>query len=176
MGQILQQQQQQLTQQLGLEENWIQQQAWQQRNAVELRVPKVMVHDNPKAFLESFEWVALVAGLEKSWWVRNLRVLLIGKAQVAYESMSREEARNYDKVKKEILYRLDIHPETYHQAFRAWKPREAREPHALWQCLADLVTKWLKPGESSKGEICDKILLDDLDEETQRWVCCHRPG
>ncbi|KYO27709.1 hypothetical protein Y1Q_0005266 [Alligator mississippiensis] len=84
--------------------------------------------------------------------------------------MSREEARNYDKVKKEILYRLDIHPETYHQAFRAWKPREAREPHALWQCLADLVTKWLKPGESSKGEICDKILLDDLDEETQR---CH---
>uniref|UniRef100_A0A7M4F3S7 SCAN box domain-containing protein n=1 Tax=Crocodylus porosus TaxID=8502 RepID=A0A7M4F3S7_CROPO len=82
--------------------------------------------------------------------------------------------------RKEILHRLDINPETYHQAFRAWKQWETKEPQALLQQLANLASKWLRPLESSKREICDKILLEqflyDLDEETQWWVCCHRPG
>lgn len=80
------------------------------------------VHDDPEVFIKSFGREALAAGLEKSQWAGHLRVLLIGKAQVAYGSMMREEARDYAKIKKEILYRLDINPETYRQAFRAQKP------------------------------------------------------
>lgn len=79
------------------------------------------LHDNPKAFLESFKWAALVARLEKSQWAGNLGVLLIWKTQAADGYMPWEEARYYDKVTKEILYSLDINPKTYCQAFRAWK-------------------------------------------------------
>lgn len=81
-----------------------------------MMVPKV-----PEVFLERFDRAALEAGLEKSKRAGQLQVLLIGKAQAAYGSMMRQEARDYDKVKKEILCRLDINPETYHQAFRALK-------------------------------------------------------
>ncbi|KYO26823.1 hypothetical protein Y1Q_0019269 [Alligator mississippiensis] len=117
--------------------------------------------------------------LEKAHWEGQLGVLLIGKAQAAYGAMMQEEAMNYNKVKREILYRLDINPETYWQAFKAKKKKEERDPRTLSQHLADLVTKCLKPAESSKTDIYDKILLEqflaDLDEETQSWVRYHRP-
>lgn len=111
-----------------------------------------------------------MARLEKFQWAGQLGVLLIRKAQAAYGSMMWEEARVYDKIKKEILYRLDINPETYRQVFRARKPWEVKEPWALLHHLADLASKWLKPVKSSKSEIHEKILLEqflnDLDEET----------
>ncbi|KYO39151.1 hypothetical protein Y1Q_0004800 [Alligator mississippiensis] len=140
----------------------------------------MLVHDYPEVFLESFEQAALVARLEKSRWDGQLGVLSIGKAQAVYGSMTWEEARDYEKVKKEILYQLDINPETYRQAFRSRKQWEAKEQWALLQWMADLASKWLEPVESFKSEICDKILLEqflnDLEEETQKWVHCHRPG
>lgn len=80
--------------------------------------------------------------------------------------MTQDEALDHDKMKREILYWLDINPETYRQAFQAKKKQEER---GLLQQLGDLVTKWLKPADSLKAEICNKILLDqflvDLDEE-----------
>lgn len=42
--------------------------------------------------------------------------------------MTWDEAMDYEKVKKEILYRLDINPEIYWQAR---KQREKKEPQAL---------------------------------------------
>ncbi|KYO45385.1 hypothetical protein Y1Q_0015060 [Alligator mississippiensis] len=102
------------------------------------------IHDDPEVFLESFERAALAARLEKSRWAGQLGILLIGKAQAAYGFMMQDEARDYEKVKKEILYQLDINPETYQQALRARKQREAKEPRALLQRLADLAAKWLR--------------------------------
>lgn len=78
------------------------------------------------------------------------------------------EASDYDKVKKEILYRLDLNPETYHKPFRQNKKRkEDKSPRILLQRLSGLLKKWLRPQELSKVEICDQILLEqfllDLD-------------
>uniref|UniRef100_A0A7M4EWJ0 SCAN box domain-containing protein n=1 Tax=Crocodylus porosus TaxID=8502 RepID=A0A7M4EWJ0_CROPO len=84
-------------------------------------------------------------------------------------AMTQDEALNHDKMKREILYWLDISPETYRQAFQAKKKQEEKALRALLQRLSDLVTKWLKPADSLKGEICTKILLEqflvDLHEE-----------
>uniref|UniRef100_A0A7M4F098 SCAN box domain-containing protein n=1 Tax=Crocodylus porosus TaxID=8502 RepID=A0A7M4F098_CROPO len=79
-----------------------------------------------------------------------------------------------DWLKGEILRRLDITPERQRQAFRAKKPAEVRTPHILWQTLADLLGKWLRPESTSKEQIFDLVLMEqfinDLEEETQKWV------
>uniref|UniRef100_A0A7M4EXK3 SCAN box domain-containing protein n=1 Tax=Crocodylus porosus TaxID=8502 RepID=A0A7M4EXK3_CROPO len=90
------------------------------------------------------------------------------------------EMTNYDKVKEKILRRLDITAERQRQAFRAKKPAEVRSPRILWQTLADLLSKWLRPESTSKEQILDLVLMeqfiDDLEEETQKWVRCHCPS
>uniref|UniRef100_A0A7M4F0H6 SCAN box domain-containing protein n=1 Tax=Crocodylus porosus TaxID=8502 RepID=A0A7M4F0H6_CROPO len=77
----------------------------------------------------------------------------------------------------EILRRLDIMPERQRQAFRAKKSVEVRTPRILWQALADLLSKWLRPENTSKEQIVDLVLMEqfinDLEEETQKWVRCH---
>uniref|UniRef100_A0A7M4F9J8 SCAN box domain-containing protein n=1 Tax=Crocodylus porosus TaxID=8502 RepID=A0A7M4F9J8_CROPO len=110
----------------------------------------------------------------KAKWAGQLGVLLIGQAQAAYPAMTRSDAIDYDKVKGEILRRLDITPERQRQAFQAKKPPEVKTPHILWQTLANLLSKWLRPESTSKEQILDLVLMeqfiDDLEEETQKWV------
>lgn len=84
--------------------------------------------DNLEAFLESFERAALAASLDQSRWAGQLGFLLIGRAQAAYWAMPWGEAVDYDTVKKEIMYRLDINPERYHQSFRMKKQTEYKTP------------------------------------------------
>lgn len=57
MCQLLQQQQQQqqADRQMALEEKLVQQQAWVQRNLMELKMPKLTEDDDPEAFLKTFE-------------------------------------------------------------------------------------------------------------------------
>uniref|UniRef100_A0A7M4E7D7 SCAN box domain-containing protein n=1 Tax=Crocodylus porosus TaxID=8502 RepID=A0A7M4E7D7_CROPO len=87
------------------------------------------------------------------------------------------EAVNYDKVKKEIMYCLNINPKRYCQAFQMKRRIEDKFPRVLLQHLADLLEKWFKPQEVCKVELCDQILLEqflmDLDKGTQCWVCHH---
>uniref|UniRef100_A0A7M4FGW5 SCAN box domain-containing protein n=1 Tax=Crocodylus porosus TaxID=8502 RepID=A0A7M4FGW5_CROPO len=75
-------------------------------------------------------------------------------------------------VKAEILHQLEITPEKHRQAFRAKKAEERKFPRVLWQCLADLLNKWLRPELLSKEQVYDQILLEqfinDLEEDTQR--------
>lgn len=73
-----------------------------------------MTHeDDPEAFLEIFECATVAAELDKTKWASQLGVLLVGKAQVAYQSMFRIEAQAYDTLKEEILYHSDMTPERY---------------------------------------------------------------
>uniref|UniRef100_A0A7M4EMU8 CCHC-type domain-containing protein n=1 Tax=Crocodylus porosus TaxID=8502 RepID=A0A7M4EMU8_CROPO len=69
-------------------------------------------------------------------------------------------------------------PAAHRQAFRARKAGEKKSPRALWQCLADLLNKWPRPELLSREQVCDQILeqfINDLKEDTQRWVKCHCP-
>uniref|UniRef100_A0A7M4EE19 SCAN box domain-containing protein n=1 Tax=Crocodylus porosus TaxID=8502 RepID=A0A7M4EE19_CROPO len=82
-------------------------------------------------------------------------------------------------VPSEILHWPEITPEKHHQAFRAKKAGERKSPRVLWQCLVDLLNKWLRPELLSKEQVYEQILLEqfinDLEEDTQRWVKCHCP-
>uniref|UniRef100_A0A7M4E7Q3 SCAN box domain-containing protein n=1 Tax=Crocodylus porosus TaxID=8502 RepID=A0A7M4E7Q3_CROPO len=84
-----------------------------------------------------------------------------------------------ERVKAEILQRLDITPEKHRQAFRGNKTKGEKSPKMLWHSLRDEMMKWLRPAETTKEEICDQVLLEqflmDLEDDTQQWVRCHGP-
>ncbi|KYO35289.1 hypothetical protein Y1Q_0007887 [Alligator mississippiensis] len=86
-------------------------------------MPRVTKDDDPEAYIEAFEWTAIQMGLDRSQWGHQLGALVIDEAQAAYRALSREEAQDYEAVKAAILYRLEISPESYWQAFRVMEFR-----------------------------------------------------
>ncbi|KYO18414.1 hypothetical protein Y1Q_0008528 [Alligator mississippiensis] len=127
--------------------------------------------DDPEAYIEAFERTAIQTGLDRGQWGHQLGALVIDKAQAMYRALSREEAQDYEAVKAVILYRLEIAPESYRQAFQARKPRESRRPCGLLQALRDSLQKWLPAGKLNREGVLDQILLEqfllDLEEDTQ---------
>lgn len=83
------------------------------RASENLRIPKVMVEDDIKAYLEAFERVALAVSWDLSRCAHQLSPLLSGQAQAAYRVLSWNEASDYQTAKKAILYRFKITPECY---------------------------------------------------------------
>ncbi|KYO35309.1 hypothetical protein Y1Q_0007903 [Alligator mississippiensis] len=90
-------------------------------------MPRMTKDDDPEAYIEAFEQMATQTGLDRSQWGHQLGALVIDEAQAAYRALSREEAQDYEAVKAAILYRLEISPESYRQAFKARKSRVVRE-------------------------------------------------
>lgn len=66
-----------------------------------------------KAFLETFEWVAVLTGWPWEQWAALLAPCLSGSAQMAYQGLLILVAQHYRHVKTAILDTLDITPETF---------------------------------------------------------------
>lgn len=76
-------------------------------------------------------------------------------AQAAYWAPLRAHTADYEKVKKAILYRLEILPEHYHQRFRAKKKPEEQQPQLLAQALRDLLERWIQPEDRLVAKVWD---------------------
>ncbi|KYO40153.1 hypothetical protein Y1Q_0022086 [Alligator mississippiensis] len=128
-------------------------------------MPKMTKDDDPEAYIEAFERHALMTGLDKRFWASQLGALVVGKAQAAYQALSRDDALDYEHMKEAILYRLEINPEHYRCQFQAKKGPEAKQPRVLLQLLQDLLDKWkIQNQEGWLGEIeASKGSADETD-------------
>ncbi|KYO40439.1 hypothetical protein Y1Q_0013252 [Alligator mississippiensis] len=133
---ILRQNLQALTQILDSQQQMLdRQQDWLQHSLVSFKMPKMTRDDDPEVCIEAFECHALMTRLDKGYWASQLGALVVGKAQAAYRTLSRDDARDYEHVKEAILYRLEIDPEHYHRLFRAKKGPDEKQPWVLLQLL-----------------------------------------
>ncbi|KYO26123.1 hypothetical protein Y1Q_0003871 [Alligator mississippiensis] len=80
------------------------QQDWLQHSLASFKVPKMTKDDDPEAYIEAFERHALAIRLDKRYWASQLGALVVGKAQATYRALSRDDALDYEHVKKAILY------------------------------------------------------------------------
>ncbi|KYO42761.1 hypothetical protein Y1Q_0016157 [Alligator mississippiensis] len=155
------------------------QQDWFRHSLASCKMPKMTKDDDPEAYIKAFEWHALMTGLDQGYWASQLGALVVGKAQAAYQALSREDAWDYELVKQAILYRLEINPEHYCCLLRAKKGPDERRPRVLLQLLRDLLNKWVNPARQDREALADQIVLEqfqnDLEERTQRWVRQHAP-
>ena len=134
--------------------------------------------DDVEAYLTTFERLMTVHGLDRSLWVVHLAPQLAGRAQQAYAALPSDRASDYDEVKKAILRRYDISPETYRQRFRAARRKEQEAYAELATRLQDLAAKWLSECDSVEA-VLEKVVLeqflDTLPGDLRIWLCERKP-
>ena len=94
---------------------------------LKLRITKLTDEDDVKAYMTTFERQMSAHEIEKEQWSFKLAPYLTGRAWQAYAALEAEVAKDYERLKAEILWRYDINEETYRQQFRAAsrKPEES---------------------------------------------------
>lgn len=75
--------------------------------------------DNPEAYLNAFEWMAMTVGWERSKWAAVLIPCLLGPA--------------YTKVRAAILQMLNLSPEVYRRQLQEIDFGPDYQPHAIGQ-------------------------------------------
>ena len=94
----------------------------------------------------------------------------MSKAQQAYAALNPDDAKDYAKLKKAILYRHDINEESYQQQFRAATRKEGETNRELLARLQDLADKWMQGCRSSE-KLKDLIVLEQLVSTLPENVC-----
>lgn len=121
--------------------------------------------------LETFERAALATDWDLSRGAYHLgHCRLLGPARLV-KGLSREEASDYQAVKKAVLCRFEIAEEFYHQQCQARKKAEECWPRLLAQTLRNALEWWIQPAGKTVAEVLDLFtleqFLEDLDEETK---------
>ncbi|XP_015281205.1 PREDICTED: zinc finger protein 397-like [Gekko japonicus] len=130
--------------------------------------------EDAKAFLASFEQVALACRWPRDKWVTLLLPALSGEAEQAFGSLSVQEREDYGKVKAAILRREAIARERQRQDFRQFRYREAEGPRTAYGRLREFCHQWLNIERRTKEEILELLVLEQflavLPQDMQNWV------
>ncbi|XP_034267966.1 zinc finger protein with KRAB and SCAN domains 1-like isoform X2 [Pantherophis guttatus] len=130
--------------------------------------------EDPRAFLASFEKVAVACRWPRKEWVTRLLPALSEEAEKAFIALSAEDREDYWKVKSAILHREAAFREKQRQEFRRFCFQEAEGPRQVLARLQELFCQWLRAERSSKEQILELLLLEQflniLPREMQNWV------
>ena len=99
--------------------------------------------------------------VKKDKWVFELAPQLVGKAQQAYAGLLVSDASDYNQLKSANLRQYDITEESYHQSFRAAKPRPGESNQELAARLTDFAGKLIKTCTSTE-ELRNLVVLEQL--------------
>lgn len=95
-------------------------------------------------------------------------------------AMDIADTSDYDNVKSAVLLKYEISSETYRQQFRTNSIQDGETPRELQGRLKDLYDKWMTPGERTKEDIGDVIVLEQflkiLNPEIRTWIKEHNPS
>ncbi|KAL7647143.1 UNVERIFIED_CONTAM: hypothetical protein RMT77_002401 [Armadillidium vulgare] len=98
--------------------------------------------DEIDCYLERFERIAEINGWVKNDWASHLSTLLTGSALIVYSRMSREDSKDYDKLKYSLLTRYNLTEEGYRSRFRNSKPLYDERPIQFTERLRNYLNKW----------------------------------
>ncbi|XP_070593356.1 zinc finger and SCAN domain-containing protein 16-like [Erythrolamprus reginae] len=130
--------------------------------------------EDPRAFLASFEKVAVACRWPIKEWVTRLLPALSEEAEQAFVALSAEDREDYWKVKLAVLHREAAIREKQRQKFRRFCFQEAEGPRQVLARLQELLCQWLRVERSSKEQILEVLLLEQflniLPREMQNWV------
>ncbi|XP_077778007.1 uncharacterized protein LOC114592221 [Podarcis muralis] len=142
---------------------------WEEQTPEELAL-----RADTRAFLASFEQVAVACHWPRREWVTRLLPALGEEAEKAFLSLDPQDRGDFQKVKAAILRREALAREKKHQEFRRFCYQEAKGPREVLARLQELCQQWLNTERSSKEQILEALLLEQflsvLPKEMYHWV------
>ncbi|XP_061476291.1 zinc finger protein with KRAB and SCAN domains 3-like isoform X2 [Rhineura floridana] len=142
---------------------------WEEQNLAEL-TPLA----DTRAFLASFEQVAVACRWPRREWVTRLLPALSEEAEKALAVLDAKDREDFRKVKVAILRREATAREKKHQEFRRFCYQEANGPREVYARLQELCHQWLNVEKSTKEQILEVLILEQfvnvLPKEMQYWV------
>uniref|UniRef100_A0ABM5FT88 CCHC-type domain-containing protein n=1 Tax=Pogona vitticeps TaxID=103695 RepID=A0ABM5FT88_9SAUR len=144
-----------------------------------IRMQKMTNTDDPEAYLHTFERVALAAGWPRDQWTLVLIPCLTGLLQEVVDTLSVQEATQYETVKNAILSTLNLTEETYRKRLRELKWKPGTHPRTVAQRMRANAMRWLKPMENSGEKIVDAVVLEQLVQSlgagAKDWIQKNNP-
>ena len=136
--------------------------------AKQVRLVPKFVEANINEYFPHFEITATNMNWPRESWAMLLQTALTGKAQKAYTTLSAEDCKNYDTVKKTILQSCEMVPEAYRQKFRNQRKSENQSFMEFVKEKERLMNKWY--AAKMIGEDVEKLKQLILIEEISNWV------
>ncbi|XP_078232779.1 uncharacterized protein LOC140707593 [Pogona vitticeps] len=144
-----------------------------------IRMQKMTSSDDPEAYLHTFERVALAAGWPKDQWTLVLIPCLTGLLQEVVDTLSTQEATQYEVVKEAILRTLNLTEETYRKRLRELKWKPGSHPRTVAQRMRANAVRWLKPAGKDGERIVDLVvteqLVQSLGQGAKHWLQRNNP-
>ncbi|KAI5610080.1 hypothetical protein C0J50_5433 [Silurus asotus] len=146
----------------------------QQRLRTEPKLPSFQHGEDIENYLHRFEWLARTWKWPEDEWSYQLVPLLTGQALEAYLEMDEDQAVVYSELKKALLKKFNVSPETYRQRFRVTTTPVAETPSETYNRLRHLYRRWVWPELHTKEEIGEMVILEQflhvLPYEIRIWV------
>ena len=98
----------------------------------------------------------------------------MGKAQIAYATLSDEDSKDYSKVKAAILRAYELVPGAYRQKFRSWQKRASQTFVEYAKQKEVRFDEWLKSQEINDfSSLRELMLLEDFKNNLPREIRTH---
>lgn len=111
----------------------------------EPKLPVFQQGEDIESFLWQFEHLARTLRWPEEEWSYHLVPLLTRQALEAYLAMDEDKADSYADLKKALLEKFNISPETYRQRFRAVSTPAGKSPTEMYHRLRNLYRHWVRP-------------------------------
>uniref|UniRef100_A0ABM5GNU4 CCHC-type domain-containing protein n=1 Tax=Pogona vitticeps TaxID=103695 RepID=A0ABM5GNU4_9SAUR len=135
--------------------------------------------DDPAAFLNIFERVAVSAQWPKDQWALIVTPYLTGLPQEIVDTLDPEDAGDYEKVKTAILNTLNLNEEAYRRRFRELRLKPGIHPRTVAQKMRVNATRWVQPKGKTAEQVLELMILEQLvstlNSGPRNWVVKHKP-
>ena len=108
------------------------------------------------AYIHRFEFLATNKNVNKSQWSLCLAENLSGTSLEVLQSMSKEDASDYDKLKNKLLDRFKYNQDGYRKLFKSCKPKPDENFETFFDKLRQSLDKWITASNIKDGEY-DKL-------------------
>ncbi|KAJ8037802.1 Protein NYNRIN [Holothuria leucospilota] len=107
--------------------------------------------DEIDSYLKRFERYAIATEKPKSDWAMLLSALLTGKALTVYSRLSDDDYKNYDTLKKALLFTYELNADGFRRKFRGSKP-EGGETYAQFvERITGYLKRWVDLSNTDKS-------------------------
>ena len=127
---------------------------------VQASLQKMVAEDDVETYLTVFERTAEREKLPAEQWADILAPFLSGEPQKAYFDLSEQDARQYHKLKAEILARLGVTSAVRAQLVHNWTFQLDKPARSQMYDLFHLAKKWLQPEEYTAAQVVERVVLD----------------